>query len=117
MKRKITSVAYYTIRRLTYHSLWELRKSGGFFKHKKGRGRIVYIMTMNDLRRGDRAVVLKVELPVLLKERLRAVGIFTGSKLLVLKVSGKKNVRLVQAGSAKIALDGETAAGIKIWQI
>ncbi|MDE5897131.1 MAG: ferrous iron transport protein A [Clostridia bacterium] len=74
-------------------------------------------MTMQDLRRGERAVVLKVDLPVLLKERLRSLGVFTGAKLSVLKVSGKKNVRLIQVGSAKIVLDGETAAGIRIWKI
>ena len=74
-------------------------------------------MTMNDLTRGERAVVLKVDLPVLLKERLRALGVFTGAKLAVLKVSRRKKVRIIQAGSAKIALDGETAAGIRVWKI
>ncbi|MDE7296175.1 MAG: ferrous iron transport protein A [Clostridia bacterium] len=74
-------------------------------------------MTMNDLRRGDRAVVLKVELPVLLKERLRSLGIFTGAKLKLLKGSPKRGTWLLQVGSAHVALDGETAAGIKLWKI
>ena len=89
----------------------------GDFWYKNRPLRIVYIMTMNDLRRGERAVVLKVELPVLLKERLRSLGVFTGAKLTVLKVSGRKKIRLIQAGSANVALDGETASGIKVWTI
>ena len=89
----------------------------GDFWYKNRPLRIVYIMTMNDLRRGERAVMLKVELPVLLKERLRSLGVFTGAKLTVLKVSGRKKIRLIQAGSAKVALDGETASGIKVWTI
>ena len=89
----------------------------GDFWYKNRPLRIVYIMTMNDLRRGERAVVLKVELPVLLKERLRSLGVFTGAKLTVLKVSGRKKIRLIQAGSTKVALDGETASGIKVWTI
>jgi len=89
----------------------------GDFWYKNRPLRIVYIMTMNDLRRGERAVVLKVELPVLLKERLRSLGVFTGAKLTVLKVYGRKKIRLIQAGSAKVALDGETASGIKVWTI
>ena len=89
----------------------------GDFWYKNRPLRIVYIMTMNDLRRCERAVVLKVELPVLLKERLRSLGVFTGAKLTVLKVSGRKKIRLIQAGSAKVALDGETASGIKVWTI
>ena len=74
----------------------------GDFWYKNRPLRIVYIMTMNDLRRGERAVVLKVELPVLLKERLRSLGVFTGAKLTVLKVSGRKKIRLIQAGHAKV---------------
>ncbi len=74
-------------------------------------------MTMNELRRGDRAVVLKVELPMLLKERLRSLGIFTGARLKLLKGSPKKGNWLLQVGSAHVALDRETAAGIKLWKI
>ena len=89
----------------------------GDFWYKNRPLRIVYIMTMNDLRRGERAVVLKVELPVLLKERLRSLGVFTGAKLTVLKVSGRKKIRLIQAGSAKVALDGVPASGIQVWTL
>lgn len=78
---------------------------------------IIKIMTMNDLKRGDRAVVLKVELPVLLKERLRSLGIFTGAKFRLLKGSKKRGAWLLQVGSAHVALDGETAAGIRLWKI
>lgn len=63
-------------------------------------------------------MVLKVTLPQLLRERLRSLGIFTGERLLLLKVSARKNLYLVQVlrSGAKVAVDGETAAGITVWQ-
>lgn len=75
-------------------------------------------MTLNELKKGDRAVVLTVELSRLLKERLRALGVFTGEKLLILKISRRKKVFVIQAlrSGTKTAIDEETAAGIKIWK-
>lgn len=75
-------------------------------------------MTLDELGKGERAVVLTVELSRLLKERLRALGVFTGEKLLLLKVSRRKKIFIVQTlrGGTKLALDKETAAGIKIWR-
>ena len=71
-------------------------------------------MNANELKKGDHAVVIKVELPMLLKERLRSLGIYTGAKFAVLKRSLRKKVFLVQTGGAKVALDSELAAGIKV---
>jgi Fe2+ transport system protein FeoA len=71
-------------------------------------------MNVGDLKKGDRAVVMKVELPMLLKERLRSLGIYTGAKFSVLKVVRGKKIFLVQAGGAKIALDLELAQGIRV---
>ena len=75
-------------------------------------------MTLFELKKGDRAVVLTVGLARLTKERLRALGLFTGEKILILKVSKRKKVYLIQTlrTGTKFAIDGETAAGIKIWQ-
>lgn len=73
-------------------------------------------MNANELKRGDCAVVLKVDLPMLLKARLHSLGIFTGTKFSVLKVSLRKKTYLLQAGSAKVAIDGETARGIRVWK-
>lgn len=71
-------------------------------------------MNFNELKRGDRGVVIKVDLPMLLKERLRSLGVFTGSKFVVLKSSLRKKVFLIQTGGAKVALDCELAEGIKV---
>lgn len=75
-------------------------------------------MDISGLKRGERAVVLKVELPVLVKERLRAVGIFTGERITVLKVLSRKKIVLLQTGrsGAKVAIDSETAAGVTVWR-
>ena len=75
-------------------------------------------MTLNVLKRGDSAVVLTVQTALLTKERLRALGIYTGEKLSMLKISRKKKVFVLQAvrSGTKAAIDFETAAGIKIWK-
>lgn len=87
-------------------------------RHISARRRIQYRMTLNELKKGERAVVLTVEAPVLVRERLRALGIFTGEKLYVLKVSRRKSVFVLQAvrSGTKTAIDRETAAGIKVWK-
>lgn len=75
-------------------------------------------MTLNELKKGERAVVLTVNLSLLVKERLRALGVFTGEKLLILKISRRKKVFVIQAlgCGTKTAIDLETAAGIKVWK-
>lgn len=57
---------------------------------------------------------MKVELPMLLKERLRSLGLYTGAKFSVLKTSFRKKVFLIQTGASKVALDRETAEGIRV---
>lgn len=71
-------------------------------------------MDVSELKKGERAVVIKVELPMLFKERLRSLGIYTGAKFIVLKTSFKKKVFLIQTGGSKIVLDSELAAGIRV---
>ena len=71
-------------------------------------------MNVSELKRGERGIVIKVELPMLLKERLRSLGVFTGSKFVMLKTSLRKKVFLIQTGGAKVALDHELAEGIKV---
>ncbi len=73
-------------------------------------------MNISDLKRGERAVVLKVELERELRERLLSLQIHAGAKLLVLKVSPFRRVWIVQAGSGKIAMDRETAQGVRVWR-
>lgn len=62
-------------------------------------------------------MVLKIEGLEALRSRLRALGIYTGAKVLLLKASRFKKCFLVQAGSGKIALGKEVAAGVRVWKI
>ena len=71
-------------------------------------------MNVSEMKKGERAVVMKVELPMLLKERMRSLGIYTGAKFTVLKTSFKKKVFLIQTGGSKVALDEELAKGIRV---
>ena len=71
-------------------------------------------MNVTELKKGDRAVVMKVELPMLLKERLHSLGIYTGAKFVVLKASLRKRVFLIQSGGSKIVLDCELAEGVRV---
>lgn len=73
-------------------------------------------MTLCDLKKGERAVVIKVELPGEERARLRYLNVYTGSNILLLKVSHMKKTWLVQAKSAKFALGREVAAGIRVWR-
>ena len=73
-------------------------------------------MNLCELKRGDKAVVLKVELPMLLKERLRALRVHSGASITVLKVSVRKGTFLIESGSGKVALGRDVAEGIRIWK-
>ena len=73
-------------------------------------------MNLCELKRGDKAVVLKVELPMLLKERLRALRVYSGARVTVLKVSVRKGTFLIESGSGKIALGRDVAEGVRVWR-
>ena len=73
-------------------------------------------MNVCDMKRGEHAVVLKVELDTPERERLRALNIHVGAPIELLKVSLFKKTYLLQAKSAKVALGREVAAGIRIWK-
>lgn len=85
--------------------------------HNYGSARIFYSMTVCDLKRGDRAVILKVELSEEMQARLRYLNVYKGANFTVLKVSLLQKTYLLQARSARVALDRETAAGIRVWRI
>lgn len=71
-------------------------------------------MNICDMKAGERAQVLSVELETEVQQRLRYLGLSAGAELLLLKVSHFKKTYLVQAGSAKVALGQEVAEGIKV---
>lgn len=79
--------------------------------------RIFYGMDLTELKRGAHAVVLKVDLPASVRERLRALGIFTGAKICLLKISWLKKTFLVQAGESRVALGRQAAAAIRVWKV
>ena len=61
-------------------------------------------MTICDMKKGMRALVLKVEAGEAVRERLRFLGIFKGAKVALIKTSLWKSTYLVQAGGARVAL-------------
>ena len=73
-------------------------------------------MTICDLKKGARAVVLKVEGAVAVRERLRSYGLFTGAKFTLLRISMFKRTYLLQVGGTRVALERDVAAGIRVWE-
>lgn len=71
-------------------------------------------MTVCDMKAGEEAEVLKVELAEEVCERLRYLGVSAGSPITLLKVSAFKKTYLIQARSAKLAIGREVAEGIGI---
>lgn len=74
-------------------------------------------MNISDLKKGERAVVLKVEIEGDLRDRLIALGIYNGAKLVLLKRSLFGHTYLVQAGSSRIAMEKQLALGVRVWRI
>ena len=72
-------------------------------------------MTICDLKKGSRAVVLKVEGDTAVRERLYSYGLFTGAKIVLLRVSAFKKTYLLQVGGTRVALEKGIAAGIRVW--
>ena len=73
-------------------------------------------MTVCDLKRGERAVVLKIELPAGVRDRLFGLDLRVGSPVCVLKVSLRKKWYVLQSGSSQFALRREAAEGIRVWK-
>ena len=74
-------------------------------------------MNICDLKRGNKAVVLKVDHDEVLRARLASLGIYTGAKLTLLKASPLRHVYIVLAGSTRTALSKEVAERVHIWMI
>ncbi len=73
-------------------------------------------MTICDMKRGESAVVLKVELSRELRERMLSFRIHAGAKITMLKVSPFKKTYLLQAGSSRVALARDAALGVRVWR-
>lgn len=74
-------------------------------------------MNICDLKRGDRAIVLKVDLPAEQRGRLMTFRICAGGHILLHKVSPRKRTFVVGAGGTCVALGWEIAQGVSVWKI
>ena len=66
-------------------------------------------MTLNELKRGDSAVVLRTDVPSPIRERLRSLNVYPNAKITVVKVSPMKKTYLLQAGNSQVAMRREIA--------
>lgn len=73
-------------------------------------------MTVCDLKKGEQAVVLRVEAEEPLKERLRMLNISVNRNITVLKVSPFGKTFLLGAGSATVAMRREVANSIRVFR-
>ncbi len=73
-------------------------------------------MTVCDLKKGEQAVVLRVEAEEPLKERLRMLNISVNRNIIVLKVSPFGKTFLLGAGSATVAMRREVASSIRVFR-
>lgn len=71
-------------------------------------------MTVCDLKKGERAVVVRVETDEPLKERLRMLNVTGNRKITLLKTTPFGKTFLLGAGSAMVALRREVALAIKV---
>ncbi len=73
-------------------------------------------MTLNELKRGDSAVVLRTDVPSPIRERLRSLNVYPNAKITVVKVSPMKKTYLLQAGNSQVAMRREIAAMIRVFR-
>ncbi len=72
-------------------------------------------MNILDMKRGDTAVVLRVLHGESVRERLRALGVCTGAKIRLEKVSLFKKTYLLRVEGTRVALGRDVAAGVRVW--
>ncbi len=71
-------------------------------------------MTVCDLKRGERAVVLSVSAERALRERLNILGIYAGARIKLLRISFFHKTFLLSTVSGRAALGRSVAAGVKV---
>ncbi len=74
-------------------------------------------MTLCDLKRDGKAIVLKIDCPQDVRERLVSLGLYAGAKLTLLRVSPLRHTYLVQAGASRVAMRREVAQEVHVWPI
>lgn len=70
--------------------------------------------TIRELARGARVQIVSLGTEGTLAERLRALGLGEGARIVLLQVSARKRVYYVRTGSTVVALGAETAGMIGV---
>ena len=71
-------------------------------------------MVLSDLKKGNRAEIVKIHADKILKDRLTSFGVMRGEMLLVKGCSLAKQTMEIEVGSTLIALRAEEAHKIEI---
>ena len=74
-------------------------------------------MVLSDLRKGDKAEIVKINADKALKDRLTSFGVMRGETLLVKGCSLARKTMEIEVGSTRIALRADEAGKIEIKQI
>jgi len=74
-------------------------------------------MTLNELTKGDRAIILKIDADKALKDRFSSFGVMKGEELLVKGYSLAKQTMEIEVGSTLIAVRADEAEKIEVEQI
>jgi ferrous iron transport protein A len=74
-------------------------------------------MKLNELTKGDRAVILKINADKALKDRFSSFGVMRGEELLVKGCSLAKQTMEIEVGSTLIAVRADEAEKIEVEQI
>ena len=73
-------------------------------------------MVVSDLKKGDRAVILRVELSDAVKERLRVLDIRPGAEIVVFRISPFRATYLLGAGHSKVAIRREISKKVQVFR-
>ena len=71
-------------------------------------------MYLIDLKKGDKAVIVKVHANKALKDRLSSFGVIRGEELIIKGCSFRKKTIEIEVGSTHIALRADEAAKIEV---
>ncbi len=74
-------------------------------------------MRLNELTKGDRAIIVKIDADKALKDRFSSFGVMRGEEILVKGCSLAKQTMEIEVGSTLIAVRADEAEKIEVEQI
>ena len=74
-------------------------------------------MVLSELRKGDKAEIIKINADKALRDRLSSFGVMRGEKLIIKGCSLAKQTMEIEVGSTHIALRADEAGKIEVEQI